>query len=162
MSFTFRYSLSTPLHSFCLAGMTICTIDPRQKRNLRREKKVAPSGLLQQGKTPNNAFCNPFSCSFSLSLLAKKKEKGRKTLNELYSSFTNVCCRLSPLYLSQPYATCAAGSPGAMKLVSGLRVAFAAEQRAMVGELSILETAFKLAPAHAFLKMTRPGGFCYV
>jgi hypothetical protein len=34
-----------------------------------------------------------------------------------------------------PYATCGFGSPGAMKLVSGFFASFAAEHRAMVGEL---------------------------
>jgi hypothetical protein len=34
-----------------------------------------------------------------------------------------------------PYATCGYGSPGAMKFVLGFFWAFAAEQRAIVGEL---------------------------
>lgn len=37
-----------------------------------------------------------------------------------------------------PYSTWALGSPGAMKLVCGFFCAFAAEQRAMVGELQML------------------------
>jgi hypothetical protein len=37
-----------------------------------------------------------------------------------------------------PYCTVASGSPGAMKFVSGFLAAFAAEARAMVGELEIL------------------------
>lgn len=35
-----------------------------------------------------------------------------------------------------PYATCGCGSPGAMKFVCGFFSAFAAEHRAMVGELA--------------------------
>jgi hypothetical protein len=37
---------------------------------------------------------------------------------------------------SGPYATCGFGSPGAMKFVSQFPAAFAAEHRAIVGELS--------------------------
>lgn len=37
-----------------------------------------------------------------------------------------------------PYSTCELGSPGAWKFVSGLPVSFAAEQRAIVGELYAL------------------------
>ena len=42
-----------------------------------------------------------------------------------------------------PYATCGFGSPGAMKFVWQFPVAFAAEHRAIVGELSPVSILIK-------------------
>jgi hypothetical protein len=48
----------------------------------------------------------------------------------------NLALQLKPCATcGRPYSTWGLGSPGAMKFVSGFFVSFAAEQRAMVGEL---------------------------
>jgi hypothetical protein len=57
----------------------------------------------------------------------------------LYDVSVTVCRPLARFSLYTPYATCPIGlsspMPGAIKFVSGLPVALAAEQRAIVGEL---------------------------
>lgn len=56
-------------------------------------------------------------------------------LGALFVTSERVVAFAVQTFVTQPYATCGFGSPGAMKLVSGLPVSLAALHLAIVGEL---------------------------